>query len=373
METEKDKIEKIYSTPSKPGAFLGPDKIYKVLKSTGFHQPGLHKIRNVLQNKDDYSLQRPVRRKFKRAKVVVSNLMEEFDADLADMQSLADDNDGVKYLLVAIDDFSRFLYVQPLKNKTGNEVLNGLKKIFTSGKPKKLRTDNGSEFKYRKLKIYLSNQNIYHHITMNDVKASLVERVILTLKRMIFRYLLLKRKFTYIDVLQDLVKSYNATPHSSLNNTPPKDVNEHNSSDLFAYQYMKRHIKNKSSLLKKKRKTKKGFKYKLGQLVRISHLKGAFTRSYNEQWSYEVYKIYRRFFLEGIPMYKLKDLALELISGNFYQAELLPVNKNEETLWHIEKILKRRVKNKKRQVLVKWVGYPHKFNSWIDESEVKNI
>jgi hypothetical protein len=66
-------------------------------------------IRKWLQNQDDYSLQKPVRRNFKRDKVIVHSPSEQLDVDLVDMQSLSKDDDGIKYLLVAIDVFSRNL------------------------------------------------------------------------------------------------------------------------------------------------------------------------------------------------------------------------------------------------------------------------
>ena len=59
-------------------------------------------------------------------KVIVSGPNEQLDVDLEDMQSLSKDNDGIKYLLVAIDVFSRYAWVEPLKNKTAKEVERGL-------------------------------------------------------------------------------------------------------------------------------------------------------------------------------------------------------------------------------------------------------
>lgn len=75
-----------------------------------------------MKNQDDYSLQRPSRHPRKRARVVESGIDNQWDSNLADMSSLSRFNGGIKYLLVVIDIFSRFLWVQPLKNKTGKEV-----------------------------------------------------------------------------------------------------------------------------------------------------------------------------------------------------------------------------------------------------------
>jgi hypothetical protein len=94
-----------------------------------------------------------------------------------------------------------------------------------------------------------------------------------------------------------------------------------------------------------------------------------FTRSYNEQWSYEVLKIKRRFQMQDIPMYNLVNLLENDIKGNFYQAELQTVDKSED----VEKIIRKRRQNNRTEVLVKWTGYSDRFNSWVDEADVKNM
>jgi hypothetical protein len=50
--------------------------------------------------------------------ITVHSPSEQLDVYLVDMQPLSKDNDGIKYLLVAIDVFSRYAWVEPLKNKT---------------------------------------------------------------------------------------------------------------------------------------------------------------------------------------------------------------------------------------------------------------
>ena len=76
-------------------------------------------------------------------------------------------------------------------------------------------------------------------MTTNEVKANYDERLNKTLKTILYRYLAKHRTRRYIDALEDLVKSYNASPHRSLNNIAPKDVTEQNTADLWAYMYLK--------------------------------------------------------------------------------------------------------------------------------------
>ena len=72
------------------------------------------------------------------------------------------------------------------------------------------------------------------------------------------------------------------------------------------------------------------------------------------------------------PVYKLKDYDDEELQGTFYEAELQKVGKQDD-VFDIEKILKRRGKGENVQYLVKWLGYPNKFNSWVSNSEIKHF
>jgi hypothetical protein len=183
-----------------------------------------------LQNLDNYSLQKPVRRNYKRSRISTSSEFEEYDADLADVTSLSQQNDGIQFLLIVIDLFSRHLHVRPLKNKSSKTVLEAFQDIFNNTiKPKKLRER--------------SSAIIYHHIARNQTKANYAERCIKTLKGMLYRYFTKKRTYRYIDVLQKFASAYNATPHRSLNYIAPQDVNDDNQSDLWVYMYLKSSLK----------------------------------------------------------------------------------------------------------------------------------
>jgi IS30 family transposase len=173
-------LEKIYYNLSKSGSYLGPDKLYKVLKSKGITHIGKNKIWKWLHNQDDYSLRRAFRYSFRKARVVVSGIDGEFDMDLADVSNISNVYDGIKYLLFVIDIFSKYLWVEPLKNKTATEVVNALKTILHKGRQyNKIRSDNGKEFNNNIMKTFLKNEGIYYFTTQNsDTKANIVERVI---------------------------------------------------------------------------------------------------------------------------------------------------------------------------------------------------
>lgn len=203
---------------------------------------------------------------------------------------------------------------------------------------------------------------MYYFTTQNIPKANYVERVQKTIKVKLYRMMRQKRSYRYIDDLQNIVDNYNATPHRSLNNIPPKEVNKQSEADVFTYLYL-RHPR--------KIQRKVPFQFKKGDLVRISHLKHPFRRSYQEQYTREVFEINSRQYKDGLPMYSLKDLNDETMSGLFYNSELQKVEKDKDSLWFIDKILKKRKRAGKLEYFVSWDGFPSSFNSWISSDEVK--
>lgn len=371
MDVEKEKLlEKYYRNVANPAAFAGPQKLYRVLRKKYPGQFSQRDIEKWLNNQDAYAIQRQVRHRFRTPNVRVSFIDEQFQADLASVSNLSKQNLGINYLLFVIDVFSKYLWVEPLKNKTASSVIPAMAKIFQERKPDKLQTDKGSEFVNRWFKQFMKEHNIYFFTTHNVAKASIVERSQRTLKGMMYRMMRQRRSYRYIDDLSKLVANYNATPHRSLNYLAPKDVNKDNEADVWAYMYLKSPKRKRN--LKRKVKIKPAIKFKRGQFVRVSFQKRPFVKSYMDQFSTEVFKIVSIRINQGIPMYKLEDLKGGNIDGYFYNSELLAVDKNEESLWFIERVLKKRKRRGKLEYFVKWEGFPKQFNSWIDSDSVKD-
>lgn len=182
-------LRKIYYNPKNTGSFSGPTKLYNIVKKEGKHNISLNEIRKWLQNQDAYSLQRPVKRKFKRTRVIVGGLNDMWDVDLASVENLAKYNDKINFLLIVIDVFSRYLYVEPLLNKKATTVLKALKSIFSKGTiPRTIRSDKGGELNNRFVKQLLKSKNIYYFTTQNEMKANYAGRVTRSLRNMIFIY-----------------------------------------------------------------------------------------------------------------------------------------------------------------------------------------
>ena len=135
-------------------------------------------------------LHKPIIKKFKKRKVYSSFRDNIWGVDLADMQSLSKYNKGIKYLLCAIDLFSKYAWVVPIKDKKGTSIVNAFKKIISKKKKtNKIQVDQGSEFYYKSFKDFLKINNIEMYSTYNEGKSVVAERFIRTLKNKIFKHM----------------------------------------------------------------------------------------------------------------------------------------------------------------------------------------
>lgn len=112
-----------------------------------------------------------------------------------------------------------------------------------------------------------------------------------------FRLMRQKRNYRYIDHLQDLVSSYNRSPHRSLNGLTSSNITKTNEVQVWVNMYLKP---------RKPKKTAPHFKFKIGDLVRISFTKHPFRRSYQDQYTIEVFKITNKFSHKEYRNIKLK-------------------------------------------------------------------
>ena len=354
-------LEKTFYNPKNAASFQGPEKLWQAAQE---HFPGnisRKQIKEWLAENEIYALNRPVQRHFPRSRVIVQGRFDQFDADLADMQKLATYNDGINYWLVVIDVFSRYLWIEPLQNKNGETIVKAFKKIFARGqKPRRLRTDRGKEFTGKLLEKLYTEENIEHFVSnTQEVKAGYAERVIGTIKTKTWRDMRHNQTYRYIDHLQDIVESYNNTPHSSIG-MPPSEVSTGDvSRRLFWSQY-----KPKPPEKKKDRKSK--FQFEAGDHVRVTYTHRTFERAYDEKWSEEIFVVTKRFRQDQKKVYSLEDLTGEEITGSFYEPELQKAVFDPNR----EYIIEREVERKNGKSLIKWKGWPEKFNTWIDSSTV---
>ena len=338
-----------YFRPKEPGSYAG--------LSTFKQSHDIANLGEILQEYPAYTLHKPVRKHFPRNKVVVNSIDQQWQTDLSDLSSLSKHNDGYKYLACFIDVLSKKAWIIPLKGKTAGHMLSALEQLFstTDRRPLTLQADKGTEYLNKSVQAYLKRMGIHFFTTQNeDIKAQIVERYQRTMKGKMFRYFTHNNTHRYIDVLADLVDSYNNTHHRSINRTP-NSVNKDNEYEVWSTLYGD--DEEQHTMIQP-------FKFQVGDYVRISTKRSVFAKGYMSGWSEEIFKIKKR--QDRVhPTYVLEDLNGEVVEGSFYALELQKVKLTDD-VFIVEKVLKRRRRRSdgKQEYLVKWRGYPSKFNSW---------
>lgn len=299
-------------------------------------------------------------KKFPRQKIFVNNAMATWSIDIADMNMYKDENDNIRFMLTCIDVFSRRANAVSIKDKTPGVVLAGFKKhvTFFEGKPNFIYSDQGSEFKGVFAK-YCEKHKIGIYHTFGPFKASPIERFHRTLKDRLNTYFTENQTHRWIDILPTIIESYNNTKHSSIKMTPDEAFLKENHDLAFANQYGKKLVPPKNA--------KPAFE--LGDHVRISRTKDTFEKS-GFNWSQEIYQVVRRD-LTWPYRYWLKDELGEPIIGSFYEAE---IQKTElADIFLVEKVLQRKTERGTRKLLIKWLGYSDKHNSWVNAEDVADF
>ena len=256
--------------------------------------------------------------------------------------------------MTVIDVLSKFACAVPVKNKNVPLMVDAFNTLFRQSQPripKKLQTDKGNEFLNKPVQELLKSRKIHHFVTNSDTKASIVERFNRTLKTRMWRFFTAKNTYKFLDVLPQLVNSYNMSFHRTIG-MPPHSVNKTNENKVWMKIYGKAKAKATQSFAE-------------GDTVRLSKLKRTFEKGYQPNWTEEHITVTGGD-KTNPRVYKVKDFADEPIKGKFYKEELQKIVKSGEDKYVIEKIIQKR----KGQVLVKWRGWSEKFNSWIPEGDV---
>ena len=109
-------------------------------------------------------------------------------------------------------------------------------------------------------------------------------------------------------------------------------------------------------------------RFKIGDKVRISKYKRkVFDKGYTPNWTEEIFLVDNIQSTNPIT-YRLKDLNNEEIQGSFYKPEL---PRAKQDVFRIDKVIRRDYK--KKQALVKWLGYSDDFNSWIPLKDLQDL
>ena len=180
------------------------------------------KIKKWLEGVDAYTLHKHTKLPKPRNPTYAYYKRYQFQIDLIELGKFSAVNNEIKYLLSAIDIFTRFAFVEPLKNKTAQSFMDGFKSIIRRAKkcPKRILADKGGEIKNRIFQDYCKQNNILLIHSENLNHAPFVERFNRTLKNIMFRFMTHYNTERYIDALSLLVYSYNHRKHRMIGMSP---------------------------------------------------------------------------------------------------------------------------------------------------------
>ena len=265
--------------------------------------------------------------------------------------------------------FQDLLNVYLSKEKNATSIHDSLNKILNSGhfpKLNRLNTDEGKEFYNEKVNKLLNSKGItLYSVSSREIKAAIAERFIRTLKGKLFRYMTHQNTKKYINILTDVVNSYNHTQHRGLGGDhTPSEIHKQTDPDEIQLQFNRMY---KNPCLSHKRVISN---LPIGEYVRLSQLKPTFKKGYTVQNTFEIFKIVRIDTTQSPTVYFLEDLQGEPIKGIFYREELIPTI--PPASYEID-IIKSKIVSGRKKYFVKWRGYPDKFNTWIDEAQLSPV
>ena len=367
MPSLTQKLSHIYYNMGEMGGFSGIPSIMKNFKKTYPNTPISSKIvQNFLNLQTPYSLHQKRFKKLSRNMTYAPRVNTQWTADLIDFPDFKRHNDGYRYVLVVIDCLSRFVYTEPIKTKSADDVVVAFEKIFKRAEhlPVVLNSDEGNEFRNKKVIALFKKHNIHSFVSFGDVKGSQAERVIRTLKEILFRYFDHTLARRWLEILPKVTRTYNANINRSIKMSP-----------VEAQRFPNNVLLSEKVMEKVQNTPKKPTTLKKGDWVRLNLNLGAFAKSYEAKWSRALYKIYKGpYYTTGAsqPMFGIADYNGKKIAGGFLPREIKKVSEKtfiDEYKFPIAKVVKRG----KKFSVVSWLGYDNSHDSRIPNSEIREL
>ena len=236
------------------------------------------------------------RKSYPTNKTDVYHIDHIWSLDILDLKDYGiENNRGYRYVLVTIDNFSKYGSTVPLKNKNAQTKKDSFEKVLISSKrkPNLIESDRGKEFYNNIFQDFLNKNNIKLYSRNSSYGAVFAERFNRTIRDLLKRPVFEKGDGNWIDVLQTITNQYNNKVHSSTKLTPIQASLKKN--ECYVYK----------NLLDKRNKIKP--KFQINDLVRTADLKKTFSKSDTKNWSYKLDKI-TEIVNDTIPSYKINNL-----------------------------------------------------------------
>ena len=263
--SERQKLQRLYT---QGGTAYG--SVRNLVKASIL---SVSKVRQFLHSKPSYTKFTLATRIFKRMKAFARFKNEIWCMDLAYVDKLAKDNNGVKYLLVRQDLFDRTVDAKGMKTKDSKETVRAILTMITKkNRPEKNWVDKGTEFagEFKKL---CKAEGMQIYSTMSETKAAFAERTIRSLKNILYRYME-NNGYKYIHKLHLFVTTLNSRRNCSIDLIPKNVKNSNFLSILY------------NKTLREFRKPQ----FKIGDRIRISKYDLPFRKGYKPQFTQEFFR-----------------------------------------------------------------------------------
>jgi len=358
-----------YTNPKHPTAFGSKASVAKYYRE----DISIDKVKSILEQHHVYSERKRKRKTKKFIPIYAYFKRELLQIDLCEVQYLKYSNSRIRYLLMIYDTATKKCWVIPCKDKKAVTISGKLDHFFeTLNEPiRRLISDRGSEFKAAVTQDVFKKYNIKHDYPTSQNHCPGVERFNQTFQHILYKFLASRKNNRYIDNLQDLTDIYNNRYHRTIKMSPNQAELKENSEKLartLFYLYGK-------NILHGKKIHKKSELF-IQDYVRIKLPTTQFARSYQEQYSKEIYIIHAIDISKHIPFYTLisqeegNDQSTTL-SKKFYEEDLQKVGgKNLLTNNNILKVPNYTILDEKtnsqgeKDILVHWNGYKTKYDTW---------
>ena len=268
---------------------------------------------------------KPPRKNYPTNKIIYNHIDEIWSIDLADMIDYKiSNNKGYRYIFIVIDNFSKYLWAIPLKNKYGQTITNEFSNITTTSKrkPIKIESDRGTEFYNSIFQNFLKSKNIQNYSRYTDKGPSIAERVIRTIRNLLKKPVFLAGNADWVSELPSVIKQYNNTIHHSTKMKPIDASRKSNQKLVY-------------NNLKDDREKQKP-KYKLGQLVRTADIKKVFSKRDSTNYSYKLYTI-TEVIHDTTPSYRI-DYLPERYNQNLLLPTKLSLGENDQVMKELNSI-----------------------------------
>ena len=261
--------------------------------------------------------QRFARVQFERSKAYkITSGLGVYQADVVFFNQYPEQNDGKRYFLLFENVLSRKAYAYPTMSNKISDILKVYKKFLKDAKRVNgLLSDE--QFGAKAFVDFNEARGIFvhHDVAANDHiiggdKLGLVDSLVRTIRRLMKKYIAHTDNLRWIDWLPEIIETYNESPHSSLGNLSPDEVDKDDAFQLG--EHIKDSAHNTRQLLKSN--------IHPDMRVRVVEAKKGFAKE-GPRYSKEIFTTVE---LDGFR-WKVKNSEGRVQRRRFKAQELLPI------------------------------------------------